>query len=144
MCTVTNKGCLCLWAATQYMLLYSYIFLFGPHEVKKEKSLFNKTCQCLFFNVHSRCWWPWVAPLPGKTSYLLIPWNPAFGGGFFFFFFCKDLRRMLNHSFPVSFFCVCLHANSTLHARIGPQWLSELRQVWPCTPWRVACELISW
>ena len=35
------------------------------------------------------------------------------------------------------------HANSTLYANIGPQWLSELRQLWPSVPWRVACELVS-
>ena len=33
--------------------------------------------------------------------------------------------------------------NSTFCARISPQWLSELRWLWPNVPWQVACELIS-
>ena len=28
-----------------------------------------------------------------------------------------------------------VHTNSTLYARIGPQWLSELRRLWPSVPW---------
>ena len=35
------------------------------------------------------------------------------------------------------------HTNSTLYARIGPQWFSELRRLWPSVPRRVACELVS-
>ena len=26
------------------------------------------------------------------------------------------------------------HTNSTLYARIGPRWLSELRRLWPSAP----------
>ena len=29
------------------------------------------------------------------------------------------------------------HINSTLYARISPQWLSELRQLWPSVAWQV-------
>ena len=36
------------------------------------------------------------------------------------------------------------HTDSTLYARSGAQWLSELRRLWPSVPWLVACELISW
>ena len=32
--------------------------------------------------------------------------------------------------------------NSTLYARISPQWFSELRWLWPSVPWYVACELV--
>ena len=35
------------------------------------------------------------------------------------------------------------HTNSTPLATISPQWLSELRRLWPRVPWRVACELVS-
>ena len=36
-----------------------------------------------------------------------------------------------------------MHTNSTLYARISPQWFSKLRWLWPDDPWQVACELIS-
>ena len=36
---------------------------------------------------------------------------------------------------------VCI--NSPLHARIGPQWLSKLRRLWPSVPRQIACELVS-
>ena len=36
-----------------------------------------------------------------------------------------------------------LHTLIWPHARIGPQWLTELRQSWLNVPWQVACELIS-
>ena len=35
-----------------------------------------------------------------------------------------------------------MHTNSTLYARIGPQWLGELRRLWPSVPLRVACGLV--
>ena len=35
------------------------------------------------------------------------------------------------------------HTNSTLYTRISPQWLSELRWLWPSVPWWNACELVS-
>ena len=35
------------------------------------------------------------------------------------------------------------HTNSTLYARIGPQWLSERRRLWPSVSRRVACEPVS-
>ena len=37
-----------------------------------------------------------------------------------------------------------MHTNSSLSTRIRPQWLSELRRLWPSVPWWVACELVSW
>ena len=36
-----------------------------------------------------------------------------------------------------------MNTNSTLQARISPQWLSELRRLWPSVPWWVSCELVS-
>ena len=36
-----------------------------------------------------------------------------------------------------------MHTNSTLYARTSPQWLSELRRLWPNVPRQVACELVS-
>ena len=33
--------------------------------------------------------------------------------------------------------------NFTPYARIGPQWLNELRRLWPSVQCRVACELVS-
>ena len=58
------------------------------------------------------------------------------GGGGGFFLACEDLGRMFNYSPPVLFlfFVVVfrtggwlMHTNSTLYARISPQWISELR-----------------
>ena len=49
---------------------------------------------------------------------------------FFFFFFWSGYKLE--------------HTNSTLFVRISPQWLSELRRLWPSVPWQVACELVSW
>ena len=39
-----------------------------------------------------------------------------------YFLACKDLGRMFDHT------------NSTLYARISPQWISELRQLWLNAP----------
>ena len=36
-----------------------------------------------------------------------------------------------------------MHTNSTLYARISPQWLSELWWLRLNVPWQVACELVS-
>ena len=36
------------------------------------------------------------------------------------------------------------HTLIPLYARISPQWLSDLRRLWPSFPRRVACELVSW
>ena len=46
----------------------------------------------------------------------------------FFFFFKLELPHII----------------STLYARIRPQWLIELRQLWRNVPWQVAFELVSW
>ena len=54
---------------------------------------------------------------------------PALFFSFFFFFWSEDQLAQ---------------PNSTLYTRIGPQWLSELRRLWPSVLWRVACELVSW
>ena len=35
------------------------------------------------------------------------------------------------------------HTNSTLYARIGQRWLSELRRLWPNVLLRAAYELVS-
>ena len=34
-----------------------------------------------------------------------------------------------------------MHINSTLYARISPQWLSDLRRLWPSVPWQVRVSL---
>ena len=54
------------------------------------------------------------------------------GGGFFL------TRFFLDHSFSACAFFLFFssgdkhaHTYSTLYARISPQWLSELRQLWP-------------
>ena len=62
---------------------------------------------------------------------------------------------MFDHSIPtctLSFFLggwgeggsgdYLVHTNSTLYARISPQWLSKLRQLWLNVPWQVVCKLI--
>ena len=69
-----------------------------------------------------------------------------------FFLACEDLGRKFDHSFPASAFFSFLfllsgnylaHTNSTLYARISPQWLGELRRLWPNVSWVVVCELVS-
>ena len=78
----------------------------------------------------------------------------VYGGGCGFFLAWKDLGRMFGHSFPRLRFFSCLlrfcfkryyleHTSSTLYTRISPQWLSELRRMWPNVPWQVACQLVS-
>ena len=59
-------------------------------------------------------------------------------------------RNVLGDSFPA---CALkknnssggqlVYSNSTLYARIGLQWLSELRRPWPSFPRRDACEFVS-
>ena len=53
----------------------------------------------------------------------------------------------LKHSPQVLFFPqsgdYLMHTNSTLWARISPQWLSKLRWPWWSIPWPVLCKLIS-
>ena len=45
------------------------------------------------------------------------------------------------HSPPALFFFfkveISSRTNSTLWARISPQWLSELRRLWPNVPWKL-------
>ena len=53
---------------------------------------------------------------------------------FFFFFFSGD---QLAHINPPPFFF------GGGGCRVSPQWLSELRRMWPRAPWLVACELVS-
>ena len=55
-----------------------------------------------------------------------------------FFLACEDFARMFDHEESRSFFFGLFSSgdllaltNSTLYARISPQWLSELRQLWP-------------
>ena len=61
-----------------------------------------------------------------------------------FFLTCLDLGRMFDNSFPAYVFFLLLflfsggsveHTNSTLYARISPQWLSKLRWLWLSIPW---------
>ena len=61
-----------------------------------------------------------------------------YGGGVFFLA-CEDFRRMFHHSFPgpafFFFFKVEISLRTLiLYARISPQWLSELRRLWPNVP----------
>ena len=78
-----------------------------------------------------------------KISVILLNINAGFPSlqGFW-----ENLRR-----FPTCVF-VCLfflsgdqlaHTNSTLYARISPQWLSELGRLWPAVPLQVAGKLVS-
>ena len=58
---------------------------------------------------------------------------------FFFFFF-------LMTQFPSALFLKWKSARAhQFHSlcQISPQWLSELRRLWPSVPWWVACELVS-
>ena len=63
-----------------------------------------------------------------------------------FSYILTQFGRMFVHSFPAALLCVCVcgdylpRTNSTLHARISPQLLSELRQLWLRTPWRFTCQ----
>ena len=53
---------------------------------------------------------------------------------------------MFSHLFPVCTFFSFLEVEvslCTLYARISPQWLSKLRQLWPNVPSQVMCKLIS-
>ena len=63
--------------------------------------------------------------------------------------FGRNVRRFI---FRLRSCCCCCcflgrdqlaYTNSTLYHRIGPQWLSELRRLWPNVLWWVACELGS-
>ena len=71
-------------------------------------------------------WW-WLFPrMPGLWEECSTIHSPLV---LFFFFLSGDSLS---------------HTNSTLLGRISPQWLSELRRLWPSVPWWVACELVSW
>ena len=57
------------------------------------------------------------------------------GGGYgVFFFAAKTFGEGAAFHSPPAFYCLSgdqlAHANSTLYASIGPQWLSELRRLW--------------
>ena len=77
---------------------------------------------------------------PSMRSCIMTCYGGGGGGGFFLA--CEDFGRMFDHSFPVCAFFFpfffssedqLMHTNSILYARIGPQWLSELGQLWPCS-----------
>ena len=60
-----------------------------------------------------------------------------------FFLPCEDFGRMFDHSFPARTVCffsgeggveTIAHSNFTLYARISPQWLNELKRLWPNVP----------
>ena len=70
---------------------------------------------------------PSLARILGECS--AIHSTPAL---FFLFFFVFEVE--------ISSFA---YINSTLYARISPQWLSELRRLWPNVPSQVACKLVS-
>ena len=64
------------------------------------------------------------------------------GGGGGFFLACEDFRRLFDNSVPTcAFLFIYLSVeirshvtNSTFQPRISPQWLSELRRLWPSVP----------
>ena len=59
----------------------------------------------------------------------VLPLIPCLCFFFFFFFFWNGGQKT--------------YTNSTLHARISPQWLTKLKRLWPNVYWQVACELVS-
>ena len=69
----------------------------------------------------------------------------------FFVPVCEEFGKMFDHSFPACAFLFCFVKLEVslrtliplFDARISPQWLSELRRLWPNVPWQVACELVS-
>ena len=72
-----------------------------------------------------------------------------------FFFACKDFGRMFDHSFPTCavffrVFCwffflveISSHTFFILYAMVSPQWLIELRRLWPNVPQQVVSQLVS-
>ena len=72
-------------------------------------------------------WW-WLFPHLQRFWETVWPLIPCLH--FFFFFFGGGSGDQLANT------------NSTLYARISPQWLSKLRQLWLNVPWQV-CELVS-
>ena len=67
---------------------------------------------------------------------------------FFLFFACEDLGGMFDNSFPPALFFSQVETrsrklNST--AKISPQWLSELRRLWPgVLPLLLVLEEVVW
>ena len=88
--------------------------------------------------------------MTGKASY-------EASGGDDFSLASEEFGRMFDHSFAVcAFFLLLLllffffeveislrTLIPLLCARISPQWLSELRRLWPNVPSQVACEFVS-
>ena len=89
--------------------------------------------------------WLGVLPNPFSTEVCaaqeacLVLSGGGGGGGGGFFLSCEDLGRMFDHSFPACAFFFKVEISSlTLislsYARISPQWLNELRRLWPNVP----------
>ena len=80
----------------------------------------------------------WNSPCTSSNAFIL-QWTPDETGGGSFLAGRFLGKGSTIHSLPALFFFwrKFVHTNSTLFARIGPQWLSELRQLWPCVPCQV-------
>ena len=99
-------------------------------------------CAFLFKTSHTTC----VILAVGEAFQIIVCFCSCF------FLACEDFGRMFDHSFPACplpppfffFFEVEISLRTLIplfYARIGPQWLSELRRLWPNVPCQVACEL---
>ena len=67
--------------------------------------------------------------------------SSAFRGGKFWWI--NPRQRLFSFLFLFNGGDQLAHTNSALLAKISPQWLSELKRLWPSVPWRTAYELVS-
>ena len=81
-------------------------------------------------------WWQWL--FGGSGCLVVVAFSSLAG----IFEECSTIR-----SPACAFFFLSgdepSHTDPTLYARISPQWLSELRRLWPNVPLQAVCELVS-
>ena len=87
-------------------------------------------------------------PLSSRQPTVRRPWFGDYPAGGLFSPHARIwVEGSENHNPPALFFFFCgdqiACTNSTLEARISPQWFLELRQLWVSVSWQVACELFS-
>ena len=129
-----------LYNVTGLSLLFSFSVANTPSSLKQDGCFFIVTFKAFKIRIqHSML--NWYRKLKGPRIHKI---SSSVRG---FFRACKNFGRMFNPFLPAPFFLFFEVETSSwtliplFYARISPQWLSELRRLWPNVPWQVACEL---
>ena len=103
----------------------------------------------IILTFHSSCLCEGTGGYHGRLLSVMSLSPSALSGGFFLAWglYGEDFWWINSHLCFLIFFIwsgdQLAHSNSTFYARIGLQWLSKLRWLWPSILWWVACKLMS-